>query len=492
MDNKTNKGLVEYSKKSLNEKWGYVWGTFGQTLTETLFNQKLNQYPNQVGNFKSFIKANWMGRKVSDCVGLIKSYMWFDEDNNKVIYNSKTDVNANMMYTNAKEKGTINTIPEIIGLCLYKQGHIGVYIGNGQVIEARGTKYGVIQTPLKGVGSTPWTHWLKCPYIEYVEEIKEESKPLILKLGCKGQEVKQLQKNLIILGYDLGKWGADGDFGNATFLAVKKLQEKYGLKPIDGIVGKDTFGLIDRLLVEKDKVVEIPKEEKPIVVIPNDKKYKYSKVSLTHVVEVDPMELRISVQDKSANTIKLSNFVTSGFQMEQADKTKLPIYPTSNLLIQNGKYKTYPLGILVSEGHIIQNRQPHNKSAGTLIVYKNGRVECKSVLNLLTETDYNNIWFAVSGCSILPTIRMNEEGFSGRFSDIGRTTNRPVIGYNPTKNKIVIAVRPMSDIARGQSTLKNLGCSFGITLDAGGSTILRVDDKTYMNTTRRLFSVISW
>jgi peptidoglycan hydrolase-like protein with peptidoglycan-binding domain len=262
LDNKTNKGLVEYVKKALNEKWGYVWGTFGQILTETLFNQKLSQYPEQVGAFKNFIITNWMGRKVTDCVGLIKSYMWFDEDNNKVIYNSKTDVNANMMYSNAKEKGTINTIPEIIGLCLYKQGHIGVYIGNGQVIEARGTKYGVIQTPLKGVGSTPWTHWLKCPYIEY---IKEESKPLILKLGSKGIEVKQLQKNLITLGYDLGKWGADSDFGNATFLAVKKLQEKYGLKPVDGIVGKDTYALIDRLLKEKDKVVETPKVESPVV-----------------------------------------------------------------------------------------------------------------------------------------------------------------------------------------------------------------------------------
>lgn len=175
MDNKTNKGLVEYVKKALNEKWGYVWGTFGQTLTETLFNQKLSQYPEQVGSYKNFILNNWMGKRVTDCVGLIKGYMWLDEETSKIIYDSKTDVNANMMYSNAEEKGIIDTIPEITGLCVYKKGHIGVYIGNGQVIEARGTKYGVIQSPLKGNNSAGWTHWLKCPYIEYKEATKEKS-----------------------------------------------------------------------------------------------------------------------------------------------------------------------------------------------------------------------------------------------------------------------------------------------------------------------------
>jgi hypothetical protein len=72
------------------------------------------------------------------------------------------------MFNAATEKGPINTIPEIPGLCVRKDQHIGVYIGNGQVIESKGTKYGVVQTPLKGVGANAWTHWLKCPFIEYI------------------------------------------------------------------------------------------------------------------------------------------------------------------------------------------------------------------------------------------------------------------------------------------------------------------------------------
>lgn len=62
--------------------------------------------------------------------------------------------------------GTIDTIPEIPGLAVWHEGHIGIYIGNGQVIHASGTKAGVIQTP---IGNSGWTHWLKIPYITYYD-----------------------------------------------------------------------------------------------------------------------------------------------------------------------------------------------------------------------------------------------------------------------------------------------------------------------------------
>lgn len=199
--------------------------------------------------------------------------------------------------------------------------------------------------------------------------------------------------------------------------------------------------------------------------------FKYKKVSITHVVEVDPMDLRISVQNIPANLILHRNFVTSGYQMMQA---------------VGG---AYPLGIFVSEGKVIQNRQPHNKPAGTLIVYRNGKVDCKSLLDISQE---KNVWFAVSGCSIWPKIKMKEEGFSGKFADIGRICQRPVIGYRKKDNKVVIAVRDSSNIYRGQLTLKNLGCDCGITLDAGGSTILRVNGVHKFNTVRQLHNVITW
>ena len=70
------------------------------------------------------------------------------------------------MYYAAPEKGSIETIPEIPGLAVWHEGHIGIYIGNGEVIEAMGTRYGVVKTVLAN-GS--WTDWLKIPGITYIE-----------------------------------------------------------------------------------------------------------------------------------------------------------------------------------------------------------------------------------------------------------------------------------------------------------------------------------
>ena len=46
------------------------------------------------------------------------------------------DIGANQMYYNAKESGPISTMPDIPGLAVWHEGHIGVYIGGGQVVEA--------------------------------------------------------------------------------------------------------------------------------------------------------------------------------------------------------------------------------------------------------------------------------------------------------------------------------------------------------------------
>lgn len=165
--NLTNLGLVEHCKKALKEGWGYVYGSWGKVLTEPSLLNKIEQYPNNIKKYESFIRKNWMGKRTADCVGLIKSYLWWA--NNDVTYAPKTDLSANGMFNAATVKGDISTIPEIIGLCVRKDQHIGVYIGNGQVIESKGTKYGVVQTPLKEIGFNGWTHWLKCPFIEYVE-----------------------------------------------------------------------------------------------------------------------------------------------------------------------------------------------------------------------------------------------------------------------------------------------------------------------------------
>lgn len=169
---KNNLDLVTYAIHAWESGWGYVWGTFGSVLTESLFEYKLEQYPDGVGNYEDFIRENWLGGRTTDCVGLIKGYGWLDTDTFTIDYgtNGMPDMGADQMYNNATVKGDISTMPDIPGLAVWHKGHIGVYIGNGEVIEAMGTKYGVVKTKL---ADRSFTAWLEVPYISYITDSGE-------------------------------------------------------------------------------------------------------------------------------------------------------------------------------------------------------------------------------------------------------------------------------------------------------------------------------
>lgn len=70
----------------------------------------------------------------------------------------------------------------------------------------------------------------------------------ILKNGMEGSDVKELQSYLIQLGYDCGKWGADGDFGDATEIAVMEFQVDNDCEP-DGEYGPISHAAMKKALV---------------------------------------------------------------------------------------------------------------------------------------------------------------------------------------------------------------------------------------------------
>ena len=166
---KNNLDLVEWAVAAYNADWGYVMGTYGLVLTEQLLQAKIQQLPDAVGSYESYIRANYMGLRTADCVGLIKGYSWYNPDTGEIDYGAHghPDVSANQFYANAVVKGPISTMPEIPGLILHAEGHVGIYIGGGYAIEAMGTRYGVVKTR---VANRNWTGWCKSPYITYLEE----------------------------------------------------------------------------------------------------------------------------------------------------------------------------------------------------------------------------------------------------------------------------------------------------------------------------------
>lgn len=172
---KNNLDLADYAIQAWENNWGYVYGTYGNVLTESLLNYKIQQYPDGVGQYADSIRSHWLGRRTTDCVGLIKGYGWLDTSTGAIRYgtNGMPDYSADAMYRAAvnagvsgRDYGPISTMPDIVGLAVHMNGHIGVYIGNGYVIEAANTSVGVIKTQLAGRG---WTEWCKIPYINYLE-----------------------------------------------------------------------------------------------------------------------------------------------------------------------------------------------------------------------------------------------------------------------------------------------------------------------------------
>lgn len=159
---KTNKGLVAYAIAQLGRPYWY--GTFGQTASPALLSAKRRQYPRY---YTAQDFPSQYGRRVHDCVGIIKGYMWSDGPDAKPVYlsNGCPDVSANGLLAKCAEKGLIATIPQLPGVCVFMPGHVGVYVGDGWVVEARGHAYGVVRTRLT---ARPWRSWGKVPFIQYL------------------------------------------------------------------------------------------------------------------------------------------------------------------------------------------------------------------------------------------------------------------------------------------------------------------------------------
>ena len=249
-----------------NDGWGYIYGTWGSIWTEK--KQKAATRPQTVK-----YGARWVGKMVTDCSGLPRWALWQLGDKTLLhhAYYQYTDCckTKGLLIDGARADGQ----PIKRGTAVFLKGsgekihHVGVYVGNGIVVEAKGTQDGVVISTL-----SHWDHWGEYKAVDYSAE--KGDKPIMrrmLKKGMEGEDVLDLQKRLIELGYDLGSKGADGKFGTKTDAAVKAFQTANGLKA-DGIAGPDT---LKKLGLWKDETEqpetpeipndpEIPDEDKPL------------------------------------------------------------------------------------------------------------------------------------------------------------------------------------------------------------------------------------
>ena len=167
------------------------------------------------------------------------------------------------------------------------EGHTGIVVAvNGNVIttvegntsggygvDANGDgvyikKYNISTQYIPGYGRPNWSVVADGGFEDTpTGDIDVANYPLI-KRGSNNEYVKKAQQILIKLGYDVGPYKDDGDFGSGTYSAVVKFRRDNGLEA-DGIVDKNTWAV----LIQKEKELnskpddEAPpvEEDKPIV-----------------------------------------------------------------------------------------------------------------------------------------------------------------------------------------------------------------------------------
>lgn len=168
---KTNTGLVAYVKAKVG---CYYWyGTYGQMASKSLYNAKKKQYPKYY-TASDFSKQIANPKQVFDCAGLIKAYLWTDSISDKTPkYNAKQDYGATGFYNAAKKKGKYSSSVKMkVGTLVFKgndktKTHVGVYIGDNKVVEAKGHAYGVVTSKLS---TGKWGYYAECHLISYAAE----------------------------------------------------------------------------------------------------------------------------------------------------------------------------------------------------------------------------------------------------------------------------------------------------------------------------------
>lgn len=206
--------LVDCFQRYCLQKWGYVWGLNGELYTQEMAekykaNKRSTSKWRDPETYWTVDCAKWIGKMAADCSGGIVSAIREYEPN----YGDKR---ADTFFSQCTATGTVDSIPEIPGLCVWRSGHIGIYEGKGYVIEFRGTDYGCVRTRL---GMRNFTHWGKLRDVDYGEETSTAKVLTITSPLMRGEDVQALQTALNALGYSCGD--ADGICGEKTMEGIK-------------------------------------------------------------------------------------------------------------------------------------------------------------------------------------------------------------------------------------------------------------------------------
>lgn len=121
----------------------------------------------------TFMNKKKSGKLCTDCSGFIKGILWGFPLKGKYASNGVPDINADTMIKRCKDVSTnFNNIE--VGEVVWVKGHIGIYIGDGVVLESTSKWASKLQKTallnqkaIKGLNGRAWAKHGKLPYLSY-------------------------------------------------------------------------------------------------------------------------------------------------------------------------------------------------------------------------------------------------------------------------------------------------------------------------------------
>lgn len=232
---KTLDGFIAHLEEEYRNHSIYVWGAQGEgkgTITEKWIRSRETSEKNAnraIAYWQAQVAAGYGNvLKAFDCSGLGMAYL---QNEAEIVGN---DMNANGMMSKCSKLNRqqlrrgdwvfkVYTAGDDVG----RAYHIGYVVDDElNVIEAKGRDAGVVKRHVDAGG---WNAYGRPSYFKAEIESQPDTGPRDLKLASpmmRGDDVEALQKKLVAIGYDLGKSGADGVYGNDTDAAVKLFQQR--------------------------------------------------------------------------------------------------------------------------------------------------------------------------------------------------------------------------------------------------------------------------
>ena len=154
--------LIEKFQYALNNHWGYILGTAGEKWTQAKQDAATGDTARKYGK-------KWIGHMVADCSGL---FTWsFKQLGGYMYHGSNTMWNKYCTdkgkLSNGKRTDGQELKPGTAVFVLKNEtdrSHVGLYIGNGKVIEASSTQSGVITTDIT---NKKWAEWGELKGVDY-------------------------------------------------------------------------------------------------------------------------------------------------------------------------------------------------------------------------------------------------------------------------------------------------------------------------------------